>query len=97
MSSYDTIQDAAERAAGTLGQKTKADFFIGANGKVTPIDEGAKAFIEAANSGVGLKPGDEDLIVRDVVSTPGAHHKGHIQPMDGGYAVSIYPVKPLSP
>jgi hypothetical protein len=91
MSSYDTIQDAAERAAGTLRPKAKADFFIGANGKVTPIDEGAKAFIEAANSGVGLKQGDEDLIVREVARDPGSHHTAHIQPMDGGYAVSISP------
>ena len=91
MSSYDTIQDAAERGAGTLGKRDRADFFVGKDGRVTPIDPAAKRFIEAANSGVGLKQGDEDMIVRDVASNPGAHHKGHVQPMDGGYAISISP------
>ena len=91
MSSYDTIQDAAERGVSTIGKTEKARFFVGKDGRVTPIDPAAKKFIEAANSGVGLKPGDEDMIVRDVASNPGPHHKGHVQPMDDGYAISITP------
>ena len=90
MASYDTVQEAGAQGIGAISKEKEAKFFIGTGGKVTPVDDAAKRFLEAANRGFGLKPGDEAIIVEDVAANPGGMEV-HREKMDGGFAITIRP------
>ncbi|MDB5490722.1 MAG: hypothetical protein JWO78_571 [Micavibrio sp.] len=92
MASYDTVQEAADRAADVLRQNPnlEAKFYTSAKG-IVPVDAGAKKMLDAANSIGNINDGDRDIIIQDVARNPGAGHKTHEQKMDGGTAITIAP------